>query len=953
MPRLLVEKGPDRGKALAVAQGAQVVVGRDPAATMQLSDQMCSRKHIVVTSKGSVFGLKDLGSANGTLVNGKRCEGAHRLEYGDSIQIGETLLSWLQDEQGDKKGGLIGHVVGGYRIEQRLGRGAMGTVYKATQLSLGRTVALKVLSPELTKDPKFCEMFLKEARAAGGLNHPNIIQVYDVGDEGGQYFFSMEFAAKGSVLEELGKAKTIPLARSIRIIRDSCAALDYAERKSLVHRDIKPDNLMVTEDDTVKLGDLGLAMSAQELQAEQEGVFGTPHYIAPEQAMGKPIDHRADIYALGASFYRILCGRTLFEGATVKEILKKQVREPHEPITNWMPDCPKAIATIIDRMLAKNPAERYQHASEIASDLENYQNLSSRKAQTDVSAFAERPRGLTAEQSQQIANANRMRNVAVAAIAAAVGLVALMVALWMFVLGDTPANNSNDVVAGTGNSNGNGGNSNAPANNSAEVKLPPDVVEANDRLKEAMSLAGFEAEDGTPEALGSAVQRLDRALAEWLKGSPDLRDKVKKYRDSLQQRLEDMTKGVEAARKEWEDARREASRLIGEFKFVAAREHVATFKAKIEALKKPDYAPLLADVEDYGQVTYSLEVNNAQKTFETDVRKREAGIVEMPAVDRPQALEDLQKLIKDTRDRCDDEEYQKRLDKMLERLATTLEAVRREAERARNEALNAAFKRASTSLGSVLVQVSGQVSMGNLLRAENLLTNWETTDKDYLANKAEERFKPIVEDLARRRAQTRLIFDSLRVLDYDSGGGMTAIVDQSRLLKSNPWPDAVTAEFGAGAVLKVVVEKLPGDSCWRLEAIVAGRPTTFSSTQFTTPARRKALAVAIAHLLAVDTGMYDRLAKPAGKDGPPALVGLFAWLCEMEAYAEAFPLVERAWVGLKTGDKSRPLVREYFAWGLLAKAEAMNAAGNNEEARRLLRQLETEFADTRAAKGRQ
>ncbi|MHC4840389.1 MAG: protein kinase domain-containing protein, partial [Planctomycetota bacterium] len=493
MPRLLVEKGPDRGKSLNVTPGRPLVAGRDSSVDLQLSDNMSSRKHFKIANKGEQWGLIDLKSANGTLVNGKKSDGAVRLQIGDSIQVGETLISFLADEKEDRSG-LIGQQIGGYRIEERLGRGAMGTVYKATQLSLNRTIALKVLSPDLVKDEKFCQMFVKEARAAGGLNHPNIVQVYDVGDEAGQYFFSMEYAQKGSVLEEMGKGGALDMPRALEVIKQTCAALDYAERKGLVHRDIKPDNLMVMEDGAVKLGDLGLAMSGQELESEQEGVFGTPHYIAPEQAMGKPIDHRADIYALGATFYRMVSGRTLYTGTTVKEILKKQVREPHEPITEHVPDCPQAISNVIDRMLAKEPAERYQHGSDILNDIANYEALSSRQSGVMSTAFGQRPTGITAHQSQQIAEMNAKRNLIVALAAAVFAVAAAGVSLYVFVFSDDGPRHNNSVAEANNTSSSN----NPPANNSGDntPSIPPEVKRANEQLNTALIQAGVHADAG-------------------------------------------------------------------------------------------------------------------------------------------------------------------------------------------------------------------------------------------------------------------------------------------------------------------------------------------------------------------------------------------------------------------------------------------------------------------------
>ncbi|MBX3475025.1 MAG: protein kinase [Planctomycetes bacterium] len=950
MPRLLVEKGPDRGKAVAIGAGQQVVVGRDNAANLQLSDNMCSRRHFLIAAKGSVFGLKDLGSANGTLVNGRRMASAHRLEYGDTIQIGETLISWLPDEQSDRSGGLIGQQIGGYRIEQRLGRGAMGTVYKATQMSLGRTVALKVLSPELTKDPKFCDMFLKEARAAGGLNHSNIIQVYDVGDEAGQYFFSMEYAAKGSVLDELSQQKTLPLARAIKVIRDACAALDYAERKGLVHRDIKPDNLMVTEDDTVKLGDLGLAMSTVELEAEQDGVFGTPHYIAPEQAMGKPIDHRADIYALGASFYRVLSGRTLFEGATVKEILKKQVREPHAPITNFVPDCPKGISTIIDRMLVKNPAERYQHASDIAADLASFEAMQQRQGGQVANPLAERPRSLPPEHSQEIAAAMKSRNLALGAIAAGVAVIALVIMLYLFVFkGDPVADN------GAGNAPIVAGNSGPAVNGTGKPDVRPDVAEANEKLREALSIAQYEIgqEGAGRKEYEGAVKRLGDALATWIKASDEMKERVRVRRTQLESDLRRMTERADAYRAQWEGVRQEVTALAEDFKYVAGSEKLGAFLKTFEITDAADaeVKAVQESVETYARVEYPLEFRAIVQAFQgAAAKERDRALAEKDPAAKLAGMEALLGRVNGKHDVCDDEETRKRLKNFAGEIEKLVNILRGDAERADREKLDAAFRAASGALEEALKAASREVALGNFVQAGRRLDDFELTSVEYAQYRNHDRFAPIRDDIQRRRDQTALQFASVSFL----AGKLPGLVAQRDITKRVPWPEAVSKEFGGPAVVfSMTAESRVKDGAWALERSDSGRNMgAWSSTQVTTPERRKAIAGALAFLLANDVGFASAmLLTPAGQKAPAA-AGIFAWLCEWECYDEAFAFIDLAWKDPKLTDAARPLVREYYAWGLLGKSLAAAEAGRSAEATNWLRMLEGQFADTRANKGR-
>ncbi len=949
MPRLLVEKGPDRGKSITVVVGGQVVAGRDKEANLQLSDTMASRRHFLIASKGSIFGLKDLNSANGTLVNGRKAEGAHRLAYGDSIQVGETLISWLPDEQTDKQGGLIGQQIGGYRIEERLGRGAMGTVYKATQLSLGRTVALKVLSPDLVKDEKFCEMFVKEARAAGSLNHPNIIQVYDVGDEGGQYFFSMEYASKGSVLEELGKQKSISMARAVQIIRHACNALDYAERKGLVHRDIKPDNLMVTEDDTVKLGDLGLAMSAQELQAEQDGVFGTPHYIAPEQAMGKPIDHRADIYALGATFYRMVSGRTLFTGATVKEILKKQVREAHTPITEHVPDCPQAIASIIDRMLAKNPAERYQHASEIAQDLTDWENLSSRKAVAGGAAFAERPTGLTPEQSQQLQALDQRRKLMVAAIVALIAVLAALFSLWFFVFSGSPA--ANDLVGEVNNS---GPAANAlPANNGPEVA--PEVAEANEALKLALGIANLQISEHPDnlDVYAKEIGRLEEALAKNPKADETLRRQVGTRLEALKLELTRLSQGAAAVRDAWEQTWRDAEGQIKEFKYKAAADIAGAFIKKHEETTNEEIKKVVESARDYQNNSYPASVKSHFDTFEAtmkrevdDARSLEPGI-------KAATVESVVVRVRDAATACDDDFYKNRLSKLADDFEKLARIFKSEAERAERKAIDEAFTRCSTALALVLERCRGDIARGDFKQVGQRLTDFQLTDSDFIAYQDRERFKPIVDDLQRREKQLVLEHKSLHQMVKLEA--LPDVITTNDLLKLNPWPAEVVKLFGSqSSVLTLKVKQDVDGAQWTLEVsdTKTMKSTLMNASEFDTREKRAALCAAISHLVRNHTGALEKLMQPAFKDGPPALVGIFAWMAELEAYEAAFPLIEHAYNKVGANDPQRPLVREYYAWGLLGKANALAARGDRAGAQALIATLERDFADTRANKGR-
>ena len=378
MPNLIVERGREKGTSFDLKPDAPCVAGRDPE-TVQIviSDPASSRRHFQVAARAGKWYVTDLGSRNHTFLNEEKIEKERELASGDLIQVGETVLSFLDDDKAEDKAaaqGMNGKEIGGYKILDRLGRGGMGTVFKAKQISLNRVIALKVLSSKFAKDPKFIERFISEARAAGQLNHPNVVQVFDVGQLGGLHFFSMELMEGGCVQDLLSAAPDGRLTWQVAmpLIVDASRGLVFAEKRGIIHRDIKPDNLMLTSEQRVKIGDLGLAMKAEGGAGDKQ-IFGTPHFIAPEQAQGKEVTHAADLYALGATFYRMVTGKTPFSGDTVKEILKKQINDPHQPIGEVVKDFPEDLAAIVDKLMAKKVENRYQSATKLVEDLEAFQ----------------------------------------------------------------------------------------------------------------------------------------------------------------------------------------------------------------------------------------------------------------------------------------------------------------------------------------------------------------------------------------------------------------------------------------------------------------------------------------------------------------------------------------------------------------------------------------------------
>jgi len=263
-------------------------------------------------------------------------------------------------------------VIGDFVINRELGKGGMGVVYLAHQLSLNRPAALKVLNPELALDTSYVEQFTKEARTAARINHSSIVQAYAVGEEDGVYYFAMEYIEGSTLREILNHSGKLVVDKSLRIAADLSLALDYAWKKfGLVHGDIKPENIILTETGGTKLADLGLAhFNTDALEINNgSGIYGTPQYISPEQLLKHEPDNRSDIYSLGATLYYTLCGEYPYDGASPSSIVRKHLSEPLIPLHEREPSIPENLSKVIDKMLAKRPEHRYQSAEEVNRDI--------------------------------------------------------------------------------------------------------------------------------------------------------------------------------------------------------------------------------------------------------------------------------------------------------------------------------------------------------------------------------------------------------------------------------------------------------------------------------------------------------------------------------------------------------------------------------------------------------
>ncbi|MFL5891133.1 MAG: protein kinase domain-containing protein [Solirubrobacterales bacterium] len=277
-------------------------------------------------------------------------------------------------------------ISGRYQLGDRLGSGGMSTVYKAVDRVLERTVAVKVLAEHLSDDEKFVARFRREALAVAKLIHPNIVQVYDTGVDEARHYIVMEYVEGRSGAQLLQSRGRIGSEAAVEIGVQSCAGLEYAHRQGIIHRDVKPGNLMViggpagrrgtpptdapTEDMTVKLTDFGIARAAEQTRLTQVGsVVGTAAYLAPEQARGEEAKPAADVYALGVVIYQLLTGRLPWEGTTLSELaIRRENERPLAP-SSYDPEVPETLSTAVLRALESDPANRYLTARELASAL--------------------------------------------------------------------------------------------------------------------------------------------------------------------------------------------------------------------------------------------------------------------------------------------------------------------------------------------------------------------------------------------------------------------------------------------------------------------------------------------------------------------------------------------------------------------------------------------------------
>jgi eukaryotic-like serine/threonine-protein kinase len=284
-----------------------------------------------------------------------------------------------------------GLVVGRYIILDRVGSGSMGRVYRAHHVMMDRVVALKIIAPEISSNERVVARFQREMKLVGRLDHPNVVRAFDADQINRVLYIVMEYVAGMSLGERLKTSGPIPAAEMIDYAAQAALGLAHAHEQGIVHRDIKPSNILLNEDRRIKILDLGLGVL---MEADSAATFatadgiavGTVDYMSPEQACGREVDGRSDLYGLGCSMYHLMTGKLPFPGESPIERLGKRISGRHTPITEYLPEMPASFVRVLDKMLAHKPHERYATAGETAVALQNLIRPKSRPAPTPAPA---------------------------------------------------------------------------------------------------------------------------------------------------------------------------------------------------------------------------------------------------------------------------------------------------------------------------------------------------------------------------------------------------------------------------------------------------------------------------------------------------------------------------------------------------------------------------------------
>jgi serine/threonine protein kinase len=410
--KVRIVDGIDAGMEKELPETGSCTIGRRSSCDMVLRVDSVSREHCRIEAQDSAYWLYDNGSSNGTLLNGLRIEKA-KLVHGDVLTLDRVTLEYIEEadsahtremirefvvqKRPDVDGtytaenSLIGKTLKHYKVLSVIGEGGMALVYKSRDERNGDIVALKVLKRGETVDQENLQRFLKEFKTGSKLNHPNIMQVYEIGEVDGTYFIAMEYINGSSLQEVLDEKGRLSGEGTLKIGIQVAKALEFAFSQRIIHRDIKPENILISREGEVKITDLGLAKELKRyvsvnITKTGEGI-GTLHYMSPEQVENtRDVDQRADIYSLGATLYECLCGQPPFDEVGVWKFVEAINEKPPPDLNERVPNLHAEVWPVVSRALAKRPEERQQTPTEFREELERLLTMVQADKKKKVSA---------------------------------------------------------------------------------------------------------------------------------------------------------------------------------------------------------------------------------------------------------------------------------------------------------------------------------------------------------------------------------------------------------------------------------------------------------------------------------------------------------------------------------------------------------------------------------------
>ncbi|MHC4840536.1 MAG: DUF874 domain-containing protein, partial [Planctomycetota bacterium] len=446
-----------------------------------------------------------------------------------------------------------------------------------------------------------------------------------------------------------------------------------------------------------------------------------------------------------------------------------------------------------------------------------------------------------------------------------------------------------------------------------------------------------------------AIDLLGNAVVKWSRAEEDVKKKVNAQKEAFEKQLEERRGDADQLWSEWEDIVRKMHALIEEFKYEEARKLAQEFRDRLEGEKSEAAKDMLKRVKDFLKHEWNTLSQRHTQKFVSGISARRDNSKGDSASERLPKIEKLVDEVEDAESNCDNDKLKQQITGLKNELNKLVKQLENAVKSGEDIAKQLAFSRAVLKLNNALAIVRGHVALGRFKKAEEALAAYETECKEYVAYKKDPIFEPIVKDIQLRRDQSEYEQEGIKAL----AGARNWTIPVSELLKNNPWPTAFADQIGSGEFIVKFEEVRGGDTLWKLliydPAKGFSNPDTMDASEFDTAGKRKALGQAIGHVL-LNTDIIDDLDKSISKNGPSALVGLFAWMAELGAGKEAYEVIKYRYNKIKEGDADYVVTREYYAFGLLAMVMHLKAEGNQSGAESFLKEFDRDFGDTRAAK---